>query len=134
MIERTAGPLTLRPADQHAVSRFLLSVPPKSGVLFGNTPANAHRSANAELTVDQPGGGQLSYEISIVDSTTDRVGVLIGTFMYDAAPCTLVLRTPDGEELWLRGRIDNCIFISGRIHIVGIALESPVDVASIIEI
>ena len=95
MTEPTVCPLTLRPADQHAVSRFLLSAPPRSGVFFGNAPAQAHRAVNAELAVDQPGGsGQLSYEIAIVDSTEDRVGALIGTFMYDDAPCTIVLESP----------------------------------------
>lgn len=131
---RSACPLTFRPADQHAIARYLHSLPARERAGSEQQPIASRRAPNAELLVEQPGGGELAYQIAITGSTKKKVDALIGTFMYDEAHCTVVARSVDGEEVWIRGTISKCNFVSGRIHFVSIAIDSPLDVGEIIDL
>lgn len=132
--QRPICALTLRAIDQHAIARYLLAAPKRTGDVTRPESLSAHRTPNAELITRNIDGSESSYEICVAEASPKIVYALVGAFLYDQLASTIVVRSSDGEEVWVRGEVVRCLFISGRVHIAEIALDTPSDICQIIEL
>ena len=132
--ERTICQLTLSATDQQEVARYMMTVPSAPHAPRREETPTLFRRPNAELTVAQPGGGVKHYAVCVVDSTPKYVHLLVGSFLYEDAISTITAQAADGEQIMLGGQTGPCVFISGRVHLVPIVLNSALDLSGLIDL
>ena len=59
---------------------------------------------------------------------------LHGGFLYPGSACTAILKTIDGEEVLVRGKIARCRVVRGRTHEVALRFDNPIDVKDFVNI
>lgn len=132
--ERTICPLTLSATDQQEVARYMMTVPSSPLAPRREETPTLFRRSNAELAVAQLGGGTKHYSVCVVDSTPEHVHLLVGSFIYQSVICTITAKAADSEQIMLGGQTGPCVFISGRVHLVPIVLNSSLDISGLIDL
>ncbi|MEM9082589.1 MAG: PilZ domain-containing protein, partial [Planctomycetota bacterium] len=62
------------------------------------------------------------------DLSRGGIGLFHGRFEYPNTPCSVELRTEDGEGVKVEGVIRRCEMIRGRVHELGVQFKEDVDV------
>lgn len=65
--------------------------------------------------------------------STGGVSVLHGSFLYPGTTCTIMLKTIDGEQLCIDGRIIRCRCVHGRAHEVNIRFDKQIEIENFID-
>jgi len=85
-----------------------------------------------EPLVFQLEGSSTKFVVRSRDLSAHGIGFLHGSFLYQGQGCTIALRTIDGEEVLVTGKIVHCRCVRGRIHVVGMLFDNPVEIENFI--
>ena len=62
----------------------------------------------------------------------EELDLLHGTFVYPKTPCTVVLKTTDGEGIAVKGTILRCQLIRGRVHDIGVHFDKRIELSDFV--
>jgi hypothetical protein len=96
-------------------------------------PANAERRASRRYRyqvrqglVMQVPGLRFQFIVRPRNLSAGGISVLHGGFLYAGTACAVTLRTVDGEQLPVAGRIIRCRCVHGRAHELNIHFTEPI--------
>ncbi len=84
------------------------------------------------MTVLERGHGQPTYRVVMRNISDHGAGVLHCGFLHRMTPVRLTLVTEDNETLQVRGTVQRCGFVKGKVHDVGIAFDQPIAARSLL--
>jgi len=86
-----------------------------------------YRGRPVTVTLTQTGGTVTSFSVKPHNVSCGGISFLHGNFVHTGSTCRLTLRALDGTETEVAGRVVRCRLIRGRVHEVGVAFDSPID-------
>ncbi|MBL0928201.1 MAG: response regulator [Phycisphaerales bacterium] len=87
----------------------------------------AFRVRDIRMVVTQPGGGVSRFLVDGKDLGPSGMCVLHGGFIHPGSKVGVLLPRPSGGEEQALGRVAWCAAAEGRIHLVGIEFNNPLD-------
>ena len=78
------------------------------------------------LIIESEQLGKRTY--ALIPRNISRMGMslLHGKFVYDGTPCVAGVKALDGQLVPVRGKVEWCRLVTGRIHEIGIRFEEPI--------
>ncbi|MDX2116758.1 MAG: PilZ domain-containing protein [Planctomycetota bacterium] len=115
-----------RRAALETIERRALSEP---GRLSRREPR--HRLLDVDrLTVDIGTGSSVCTALVVPRDVSDGgLSFLHGVFIYSGTHILIQLKTRDGEQMLVPGKVVRCTHVVGRVHEVGVKFDRPIDVA-----
>ncbi len=86
-----------------------------------------YRGRPVTALLRQPGGTVTSFAVKPHNVSCGGISFLHGGFVHTGTTCRLTLRALDGTQTEVSGMVVRCRLIRGRIHEVGVAFDSPID-------
>lgn len=77
--------------------------------------------------IRDPTGSLGNYRVYPVDISTGGLSFLHGTFVHQSCPCRATLRLPDGEQVFVEGKVVRCEHVRGRAHLISIRFDRLFD-------
>ncbi len=82
------------------------------------------------VRMQHPGGTVTTYLVQPRDLSRSGFGFVHGGYFHPGSVCDVILPDKDGQLLKLKGRVARCQLISGKAHIVGVALDEMIRLES----
>ncbi|MBY0112054.1 MAG: PilZ domain-containing protein [Phycisphaerales bacterium] len=88
---------------------------------------DASRLPDMMVEVRGPSGDVQTHSVPPVDLSCGGLAFLHGSFLYPGSVISATLRTRDGEQMSVTGKVMRCEHVSGRVHEVGVKLDHAID-------
>ncbi|HEX8875257.1 MAG TPA: PilZ domain-containing protein [Phycisphaerales bacterium] len=88
---------------------------------------DASRLPDITIEVRGPSGDVQTHTVPPVDLSPGGMAFLHCSFLYPGSAISATLRTRDGEQMSVTGKVMRCEHVSGRVHEVGVKLDHPID-------
>lgn len=88
---------------------------------------DASRLPDITIEVRGPSGDVQSHTVPPVDLSPNGMAFLHCSFLYPGSTICATLRTRDGEQMSVTGKVMRCEHVSGRVHEVGVKLDHAID-------
>lgn len=85
-----------------------------------------------ELTVNQPGGSRQTMIVATRNLSRRGIGVLHSAYVYPKSVCEICFTLDDGERISVAGEVMRCTHVDGRVHDVGIRLQSEISTRDVL--
>ena len=72
-----------------------------------------------------------THTVPPVDLSPNGMAFLHCSFLYPGSTIAATLRTRDGEQMSVTGKVMRCEHVSGRVHEVGVKLDHAIDPAAL---
>lgn len=89
--------------------------------------SDALRLREVSVEVRGPSGDVQTHAVPLVDVASNAIAFLHGAFLYSGSGITATLRTRDGEQMAVTGKVARCEHVSGRVHEVGVEIDHAID-------
>jgi DNA-binding response OmpR family regulator len=87
----------------------------------------------AILTIFEQDGSPTHFAVATRNISTHGLGLVHGRFVHPGARCVVSIRARHGEARALEGQIVKCRMMSGRLHDVGVQLDTSIDPTDFVE-
>jgi len=93
-----------------------------------------HRLVDLDRLVVDLGNGASAISALVVprDVSDGGLSFLHGVFVYSGTPVLVQLKTRDGEQMLVPGKVVRCTHVIGRVHELGVKFDRPIDVTPFI--
>lgn len=92
---------------------------------------DASRLPDITVEVRSPSGDVQTHTVPPVDLSPGGMAFLHCSFLYPGSAIAATLRTRDGEQMSVTGKVVRCEHVSGRVHEVGVKLDQAIDPAAL---
>lgn len=92
---------------------------------------DASRLPDITIEVRGPSGDVQTHTVPPVDLSPGGMAFLHCSFLYPGSAISATLRTRDGEQMSVTGKVMRCEHVSGRVHEVGVKLDHAIDPAAL---
>lgn len=90
---------------------------------------DASRLPDITIEVRGPSGDVQTHTVPPVDLSPNGMAFLHCAFLYPGSTIAATLRSRDGEQMSVTGKVMRCEHVSGRVHEVGVKLDHAIDPA-----
>lgn len=97
----------------------------------GEARHDASRLPDITIEVRGPTGDVQTHTVPPVDLSPSGMAFLHCSFLYPGSVISATLRTRDGEQMCVTGKVMRCEHVSGRVHEVGVKLDHAIDPAAL---
>ncbi|MEM7626512.1 MAG: PilZ domain-containing protein [Planctomycetota bacterium] len=71
-------------------------------------------------------GNWMPYTVRCRDLSTNGIGLYHGGFMHPDTRCYILFKEK-GKSSKLLGRVRHCVLLTGKIHLIGVQFDAPID-------
>lgn len=79
------------------------------------------------VEITQPLGSRVSFRVMPQDISAHGIGFFHARFVHKNSVCEVMLPTLDGEMYLARGRVVDCIHVSGTLHRIAVCFDQPIE-------